>query len=165
MVLGHSRLITNGLENNQPVFRDDISLLHNGIILNYSELWESIDIQIKFEIDSEIIIGLALDHIKKQKPIESVAEYILSKCSGVMNCALLFHNLGKLILFSNNGSLYIGMKENNFHFASEKNTLKLIECSNIRQLINEKYIIDVTKSSIIKNLDNKKKDQANPFIA
>src|SRR5215218_8866019 len=34
LVMGHSRLITNGLLDNQPVLRDGICVLHNGIIVN-----------------------------------------------------------------------------------------------------------------------------------
>jgi glucosamine--fructose-6-phosphate aminotransferase (isomerizing) len=34
LVLGHSRLITNGLADNQPVVRSNIAVLHNGIIVN-----------------------------------------------------------------------------------------------------------------------------------
>ena len=34
IVLGHSRLITNGLTDNQPVVRENIAVLHNGIIVN-----------------------------------------------------------------------------------------------------------------------------------
>ena len=37
LVLGHSRLITNGLKDNQPVFRNDICVIHNGIIVNEKE--------------------------------------------------------------------------------------------------------------------------------
>jgi len=35
MVMGHSRLITNGLEDNQPVVRDDVCVFHNGIVIRY----------------------------------------------------------------------------------------------------------------------------------
>ena len=41
---GHARLVTNGSQlhevNNQPVLKDDIILIHNGIIVNVNELWE-----------------------------------------------------------------------------------------------------------------------------
>ena len=42
LLLGHSRLITNGHADNQPVIRDKIMVLHNGIITNFEELWEEI---------------------------------------------------------------------------------------------------------------------------
>ena len=37
VVLGHSRLITNGLGDNQPVVRGNICAIHNGIIVNEVE--------------------------------------------------------------------------------------------------------------------------------
>ena len=39
LLLGHSRLITNGHSDNQPVLKEDIMLLHNGIIVNDDDLW------------------------------------------------------------------------------------------------------------------------------
>ena len=44
-VMGHSRLITNGLFDNQPIVRDGIVVIHNGIIVNEKEICE----QLKFE--------------------------------------------------------------------------------------------------------------------
>ena len=42
---GHARLVTNGSqleeENNQPVLKDNIIIVHNGIIVNVDELWIS----------------------------------------------------------------------------------------------------------------------------
>ena len=39
IVMGHSRLITNGLNDNQPVIRDDVIVIHNGIItVSYTHL-------------------------------------------------------------------------------------------------------------------------------
>jgi len=41
--MGHSRLITNGLTDNQPVVRDGICLIHNGIVVNHEDLWGKIN--------------------------------------------------------------------------------------------------------------------------
>ncbi len=41
---GHARLVTNGSQlddnNNQPVIKDNIIGVHNGIVLNVDELWD-----------------------------------------------------------------------------------------------------------------------------
>ncbi len=41
--IGHSRLVTNGYEhindNNQPVIKNNLAVIHNGIITNCNELW------------------------------------------------------------------------------------------------------------------------------
>ncbi|MFP4487400.1 MAG: hypothetical protein ACLFOC_10580 [Campylobacterales bacterium] len=42
VILGHSRLITNGTSDNQPVVKNDMCLLHNGIIVNEDEAWSKI---------------------------------------------------------------------------------------------------------------------------
>ncbi len=39
VVMGHSRLITNGLADNQPVLRGGVAVLHNGIVVNEAEVW------------------------------------------------------------------------------------------------------------------------------
>src|SRR5690606_4882700 len=52
VVLGHSRLITNGLGDNQPVARNDVLVIHNGIVVNDSQLWEKLKLERKLEIDT-----------------------------------------------------------------------------------------------------------------
>ena len=51
LCLGHSRLITNGLTDNQPVMRDDVVAIHNGIIVNDEHIWNEINIDRKYQID------------------------------------------------------------------------------------------------------------------
>jgi len=143
IVLGHSRLITNGLSDNQPVIRDNIFVLHNGIIVNEGEIWESLSIERKYKIDSEVINAIAIEHLKQNKPIESLSDVILEKCKGVVSCALVIQDLGKLILFSNNGSLYIGNKDNAVYFASEKYPLIKLGCDQILQINRSYQIINI----------------------
>ena len=63
LVMGHSRLITNGLSDNQPVLYEDVAVLHNGIIVNYDAIWERLDKPRKLEIDTEVIAAIAADHV------------------------------------------------------------------------------------------------------
>jgi len=61
--LGHARLVTNGSQledvNNQPVVKDGIVGIHNGIIVNEVELWEKhSDLKRDYEIDTEILYAL-----------------------------------------------------------------------------------------------------------
>ncbi len=62
-VLGHSRLITNGLSDNQPVVRDGIAVLHNGIIVNDDEIWAKLKSKRRGSVDSEVIAAIAAEHI------------------------------------------------------------------------------------------------------
>lgn len=147
LVLGHSRLITNGLGDNQPVIRENICAIHNGIIVNEDEVWSKLKVKRKFQIDSEIIVAIAEEHIFNKGKIEELSTEILSLCKGVVACALVLPEYGKLILFSNNGSLYVGYIGDDIYFASESYGLNLIGCENIHQIINEQFIIDIQKSS------------------
>jgi predicted glutamine amidotransferase len=155
IVLGHSRLITNGLSDNQPVIRDNVFVLHNGIIVNEDEIWESLSIERKYKIDSEVINAIAIEHLKHNKPIEELPNVILEKCKGVVSCALVIQDLGKLILFSNNGSLYTGKKDNAVYFASEKYPLDELGCNQILQINRSYQIINIP---IPNTLDYKLKD-------
>ncbi|MGE0566592.1 MAG: glucosamine 6-phosphate synthetase [Bacteroidia bacterium] len=143
VVFGHSRLITNGLSDNQPVIRDNIFLLHNGIIVNDNQIWNTLSVERKFQIDSEVIIGIALEHLQAGDSINNLAEEIFSKCKGIVSCALLLQDLGKLILISNNGSLYVGEKNESIYFASEKYALSMIDCTRIEQIRNSFHIYDI----------------------
>lgn len=146
VVLGHSRLITNGLEDNQPVIRGTICAIHNGIIVNEDEIWSKISVKRQLKIDSETIVAIAEDFLNNNGKIEEVSSEILKLCRGVVSCALLLPKYGKLILFSNNGSLYVGKDEDKTYFASESYGLQLIGCKDIHQIKEESLIIEVPVS-------------------
>ena len=67
--LGHSRLVTHGSQldqqNNQPVTKRGISLVHNGIITNVDSLWSKMGGQRSFDIDSEVLNEIAYNAIKE----------------------------------------------------------------------------------------------------
>ena len=147
IVMGHSRLITNGLSDNQPVVRDNVCVIHNGIIVNEKEVWDKLEIKRKLKIDSETIVAIASEHIKNGGDILDVSDKILSLCRGVIACALLIPEIGKIVLFSNNGSLYKGVIGDDIYFASEKYALIQIDCQNIKQIKNEAYFIDIPRSN------------------
>lgn len=134
IVMGHSRLITNGLEDNQPVVRDDVCIFHNGIVVNHESLWSVIGESPRQQIDTEIIAAIASVHIREGRELASLPAAVLDLCRGVVACAMLLPKLGKLCLFSNNGSLYVGNKGNEFCYASESYPLTLIGCENVRQV-------------------------------
>lgn len=145
LCLGHSRLITNGYADNQPVMRDDVIAIHNGIVVNSDEIWDDLNIQRKFAIDSEAIIGIALECLDKNDSLSSIPSKILEKCQGVVACALLFPKLGKLLLFSNNGSLHVGTKNDSLLFSSESYPLIGLGCLEVTQVKSDTLIYDVPK--------------------
>ena len=149
LVFGHSRLITNGLSDNQPVIRDSVALIHNGIIVNEDAIWTELEKKRQFKIDSEVILAIAEGVLENGGEIMDIPQRVLALCKGVVACAMIFPNKGKLLLFSNNGSLYIGNKGSDFYFASERYGLDLVKCHNIKQIINEEIkIVDIPVESV-----------------
>ena len=57
-VIGHSRLITNSATENQPIKRNSIYVIHNGIIVNHDEIWGKINLEPNLKIDTESIAGI-----------------------------------------------------------------------------------------------------------
>ena len=161
IAMGHSRLITNGLLDNQPVTRDGLFVIHNGIIVNDNELWNELETKRKFKIDSEIILGIALDHLNSNDSLEGLSDKILELCDGTISTVLGVPKLGKLLLFSNNGSLYVGEKAGQKIFASESFALKKLNCTEIAQIKATEFIIDIPKSEKINITDDKDRRKIN----
>lgn len=144
--IGHSRLITNGTSDNQPVVRDGIAVVHNGIIVNHETLWLYTNKNRELIVDSEIIPALISDQLESGFSLETAANYILQVAEGVVACAALAPKLGKLVLFSNNGSLYAGQKSGGIVFSSEEYPLKQINANSIHQ-VRAAEVFDVTQEA------------------
>ena len=142
-LFGHSRLITNGLGDNQPVCRGDVLVIHNGIIVNDEAVWEDLGLQRLFKIDSEVIAAITELHLKSGKDLSTLSDEILGRCEGAISTAVVLPRLGKLVLLSNNGSLYIGNNADGFYFSSERYPLTLLGCSDIEQIRERAHIIDI----------------------
>ena len=91
--------------------------------------------------------------------MDGLSEHILSKCKGVVACAIVLLNLGKLIIFSNNGSLFYSEHNENFYFSSEE--YKVLGLKSIHQLVNDSKIIDIEKSEIINDIIEFKNQRLN----
>jgi glucosamine--fructose-6-phosphate aminotransferase (isomerizing) len=143
LFFGHSRLVTNGTGDNQPVTRDQILVLHNGIIVNDAAIWPLLGKTPVLEIDTEVIPAIIASHLDEGGTIETAAARVLSVAEGVVACAVLIPHLGKLLLFSNNGSLFVGDKTGGLVFSSERYPLEQISADNIRQVREDAVILDV----------------------
>ena len=150
--IGHSRLITNSLEENQPVQRGAIYVVHNGIVTNCDEIWKRINLKPHYKIDTESIAGITEYSINKNKKthekiyFKSIFKNITEYTNGTIACAILLPKLGKLLLYSNNGSLYFGEKNKQILFSSEKFILTKLSCKNITQIRKEGKIIEIPKN-------------------
>jgi hypothetical protein len=146
--MGHTRLITNGQADNQPVIRDDLAIIHNGIITNDAEYWASSKLQRLFSIDTEALLGVAVEELANQGGL--VAELFsrtVTLLKGSFSCALLVPKKGQLVLMSNTGSLHVGARYGAIYFASERSFLELLGCADIRQIVGIE-VFEVPSSSV-----------------
>ena len=145
-IMGHSRLITNGTKDNQPIYRDDLVVIHNGILVNHDELWaENQDLNRYKEIDTEIIPALIRKFINAGMDLKASCEQTLSLLQGQASCAVYDRLTGALVLFSNNGSLYVGEKGGDVYFSSEAYPLKQLGVKNILKIIDTASLHMVTE--------------------
>lgn len=132
LAFGHARLATNGTHlkdiNNQPVIKDGIIGVHNGIIVNVAELWQKhSDLKRDYDIDTEVMLALIRKYIKgSNSTIESVGK-CLEEIFGTVASAFLFNDRPEFVLVTNNGSLYT-LTDNKelLVFASEKYMLQKV---------------------------------------
>lgn len=150
IMLGHSRLMTNGYSDNQPIIRDDIAVLHNGIITNSEVVWGGLKAEPQQEVDSEVLAGLALESVEANSDLNNFSKVLDAQLLGSVSTIIFFKNLQKLFLYTNNGSLYYGTKSACTVVASEAFTLKKLGVSNIHQVKSYK-IIDLTDTMITGN--------------
>jgi asparagine synthetase B (glutamine-hydrolysing) len=146
---GHSRLVTNGTGDNQPVLREQVLVLHNGIVVNEQKIWDTLGKKPELQVDTEVIPAIISSHLAAGGTIETAAARVLELCEGVVACAALVPGLGKLVLFSNNGSLYVGEIQGGTVFSSERYPLEQIGAENIRQSKggDEAVVLDVPAQS------------------
>jgi glutamine---fructose-6-phosphate transaminase (isomerizing) len=140
-VIGHSRLVTNGHEqfnqNNQPVLKNNLAVVHNGIIVNSEHLWKKYPEEQKLsDLDSELIPTLIHRFYQVDADIFKSLAAFYREIYGMTSIAMLPLTLNNLILATNNGSIYYVTSENKdaFVFASEHHILKeLIESAQLKQ--------------------------------
>ena len=127
---GHARLVTNGSQlnevNNQPVLKDNIIIIHNGIIVNVDELWQQHpDLKREYYIDTEIIAALIRKQLNYSEDLIEACNKAFEMLSGTWSVAIMFQDLNQFVLATNNGSLYYITDDKSFiTFASEKYFLK-----------------------------------------
>jgi glucosamine--fructose-6-phosphate aminotransferase (isomerizing) len=149
LALGHSRLITNGNNDNQPVIRDGVVVLHNGIVVNVDEVAARNAIELRQEIDTEIIAALFALKLSGGYALEQIPEMVMSECEGIIAAAVAIPSLGKLVLFSNNGSLYFGRNDQVACFSSERFPLTALGLQEIEQIRATPRIIDIPRQDEI----------------
>jgi hypothetical protein len=145
IIIGHSRLVTNSTVDNQPILKYNISVIHNGIIVNFKNLFSEFKFNQDLKIDTEIIVELFHFFLNQSKDLEAVIDSVLSLIEGTASCVVHLADIGKLLLFTNNGSLYWAKKNKSIYLSSESYSLKKVKCKEIQKVI-KPIIIDVPLS-------------------
>lgn len=169
-IIGHSRLVTNGSQeiyyNNQPVLKDDIVGVHNGIIVNVDDLWAAHpEISRKYDIDTEVLLSLLRSYLQKGLSLSEATKAAYDEIKGNASIALLFADLDYLLLATDCGSLYT-YKTNQSDiriFASEAFILKqLSKLRGLSKVLGDTEIVQVQpRTGII--IDTNTLD-AHPFV-
>lgn len=130
-MIGHARLATNGVpsagDNNQPICREDVVMIHNGIIVNYEELWvQHPELSRQSEVDTEVLACLLRESLRQGLGLADATRRVYQKIRGVANIATLLCDDDRLLLATNSGSLYLcrAPEANLVFFASEAHVLQ-----------------------------------------
>ncbi|MBK6541352.1 MAG: hypothetical protein IPG10_08750 [Flavobacteriales bacterium] len=126
-VIAHSRLVTNGTQernaNNQPVIKDGIVMVHNGIVTNVDALWAKYGgrIQRRTEVDTEVLAALFRLFLEEGSgPVEAIRR-VFAEMEGAASVAILLADHKQVLLATNTGSLYcIDDAQGSLVFASEE---------------------------------------------
>src|SRR5215469_7088874 len=147
-IIGHSRLVTDGSRyeqgNNQPVLAGDCVGIHNGIIVNNEEIWrQQSDLRRQYQVDSEVILALLRKSLREQASIITATQDIFRQIQGAASIAVLFRDYDRLLLGTNNGSLYYTSIAPPFKaliFASEKYILDRLLAKHVPKLAKDACI-------------------------
>lgn len=131
--IGHSRLATHGSQdmhdNNQPISRNGVVCVHNGIITNDKSLWDANPSLTQVgETDTEIFAALMSHKITNGESVCDATVTTFSQLEGAATIAMLFDSLPYLLLATNTGSLYYcySAQKDCFIFASERYILRTL---------------------------------------
>ena len=171
----HSRMATHGKiifsENNQPCIKNNLIVLHNGIITNHISLKKKF--QFRADLDTSLINKIVSKFKKKYSTFESIKK--LSKLIKGSNTFIIFiPGEEKIYFYSSNGSLYFTKNNGLLIYASEKIFLqnilkKLNKKSSINKIILNKIISFKDKNMkkinkidlILKNYEERQKIKKN----
>ena len=131
-VFGHSRLVTNGSqlqdENNQPVLKNGVIGIHNGIVVNDADLWAANpDLRREHEIDTEVLLALVRKRLEEGHSLPTAIARVEAELEGTVSTAMFFDDRDALMLATNNGSLYTLTNDKDLlFFASEQYALTVL---------------------------------------
>lgn len=159
-LIGHARMVTNGSMNfnvnNQPVIKDGLIAIHNGIIVNDDQLWKKHkNLKRRYQVDTELLLSLYRQNINQNPDLIKAFNKTIKEIKGAVSTAILFEDQKKLLLYTNTGSLYYIKTKQYLIFASEKIFLTSLNLNKkINQLkLNKPFLFDIKCQKVKKILD------------
>ncbi len=154
-LMGHARLVTNGgqenHDNNQPVVKDGIVGIHNGILVNDAALWQEFPtLQRRSQVDTEVLLSLIRHFYRQSGQLTDAIRAAFQKIEGTASIAAMFTDLNVMVLATNNGSLYMcsSFDGTAYIFASERHILqRLAQYSYLRKKLDPSSIQQITPGS------------------
>ncbi len=148
--IAHTRWATHGipnLENAHPHKVGKVTLVHNGIIENFSELKENLKnegVIFKSETDTEVVAALINKYFDKD-PIEAINKAI-KKLKGSYALGIMFDEINNLYAVRKDSPLIIGIKDKEYFLASD--ITAIINETNKYILLDTNEIVELTKDSM-----------------
>mgnify|MGYP000521084968 CR=1 FL=1 len=163
---GHGRMATHGEYDNQPLTSGSLVLMHNGIVINSTEVWNELGVKPKLSIDSEIILFLAQSHFEAHGGLEGASRSIFSRLSGAISMAILSPTSGEILIASNTGSMHYSQTtdKTGFAFASEYHTLERTGYQGIQQLRNGEKVFEIPKGTV-SDLPDRNQNVSSPLLS
>ena len=122
--IGHTRWATHGVPstiNAHPHTSESVSIVHNGIIENYSHLKKKLTkLGYKFysETDSEVIAHLLDNELKRNNPTLAMKK-MLEKLEGAFAIAIMFKDLNLLAGSRKGSTLALGISDDSTFIGSD----------------------------------------------
>ncbi len=132
-LMGHTRMVTNGdardVANNQPVVRDNLACIHNGIITNEGAIWQAEpDLARLHAVDTEVFLALTESSLRQGQSLICAVQQAIKRLIGANSFAVMHGKGNGVVLATTNGSLYWAADEQArlALFASERFILEQI---------------------------------------
>ncbi len=122
--IGHTRWATHGVpstNNAHPHASEDVSIVHNGIIENYSKLKLMLrkkGFKFQSQTDSEVIAHLLSYHLRNNSPKEAIKK-TLSSLEGAFAIAILFKSFNLLAGARRGNPLALGLSKSTTYIGSD----------------------------------------------
>ena len=130
-LIAHSRLVTNGSaerpENNQPVRYGNITMVHNGIIVNVDQLWSThSDLERTAEVDTQVMAALIASQVQAGATATQATQAAFREISGAASIAWTAQGSNLVVVATNTGDIYyaVDAARGVLTFASERYILK-----------------------------------------